>query len=67
MLLVNYDNVEQTAEVLKQHNVHTIISTIAVSTPEALASEINLVRAASLSAGTKRFVASNWGISFPET
>ncbi len=67
MLLVNYDNVEETAEVLKQHRVHTVISAIAVSTPDAVASEIKLVKAASLSAQTKRFVASNWGISFPET
>ncbi|KAK9366688.1 hypothetical protein V1509DRAFT_611294 [Lipomyces kononenkoae] len=63
---VNYDDVDSLAKLFEEDNVHTVISTIQVSNSEVGASEINLVRAAVKSSPTKRFIASDWGIPFPE-
>ncbi len=63
---MDYDDVDATAKSLELYNVHTIISAIAVATPEAFAAEMNLVKAASKSGSTKRFIASNWGVPLLE-
>jgi hypothetical protein len=54
------------ADVLESNGVHTVISAILVKDDESSASEINLVRAASKSRPTKRFVASDYAAPIPE-
>jgi hypothetical protein len=63
VLAVDYNNIEQLAQVLEENKVHTIVSTIMMIDPRAAASELNLVAAANKSSCTKRFVASNWGVA----
>lgn len=63
---MNYDDVDGLAKLLESNNVHTVISAIQVMGPEPGAAEVNLVHAASMSSPTKRFIASDWGIPFPD-
>ncbi|KAF3761010.1 NAD(P)-binding protein [Cryphonectria parasitica EP155] len=64
--VVDYGNVEATAELLKSHSVHTVISAIFVVSPESGAAEINLVNAAVQSGSAKRFISSDWGLPRPK-
>ncbi|KAF4459237.1 C6 zink-finger PRO1A [Fusarium albosuccineum] len=59
-LVVDYTNVNTLANVLKQHDVHTVISTIQVANEEASSSEVNLIKAAA-QASVQRFIVSGWG------
>jgi hypothetical protein len=59
---VDYNDANALAHILEASAVHTVISTIQVNTPEAGVSEINLVKAASKSGHTKRFISSDWSI-----
>ncbi|KAH6967592.1 hypothetical protein BKA56DRAFT_622467 [Ilyonectria sp. MPI-CAGE-AT-0026] len=65
-VVVDYNNIDSVADVLESNGVHTVISAILVRDAESGASEINLVRAASKSRPTKRFVASDYAIPIPE-
>lgn len=60
LFAVKYTDIEALANILEANAVHTVISTIQVNSPEAGVSEINLVKAASRSGRTKRFISSNW-------
>ena len=60
--VVDYTDADALSHLLEANAVHTVISTIQVNTPEAGVSEINLVRAASRSSHTKRFISSDWSI-----
>ena len=53
--------------VLEDNSVHTVISIMQVSTSEAGAAEINLVKAATRSSHAKRFISSEWSVSVPDT
>ncbi|KAJ5605150.1 hypothetical protein N7510_010304 [Penicillium lagena] len=63
--VVNANDVDGLEKLLEENAIETIISTIPVATAEASAMEINLVRAASQSRPTKRFIASQWAIPVP--
>ncbi|KAJ5113061.1 hypothetical protein N7456_001595 [Penicillium angulare] len=65
VLQVDYTNVQGLKAQLEASSVHTIISTLQVTSPESGACEINLARAASQSQTTKRFITSEWSIPVP--
>jgi hypothetical protein len=46
---------------LRQHDVHTVISTIQVTDDDSSVAQVNLIKAASLASPAKRFIASGWG------
>lgn len=58
---VDYTYPEALAQVLKQHNVHTVVSTIQITDETASTAELNLIRAAGSSLTVKRFITSSWG------
>ncbi|KAJ3523642.1 hypothetical protein NM208_g12377 [Fusarium decemcellulare] len=58
--VVDYTNIDALTNVLKQHDVHTVISTIQVATEEASSAEVNLIKVAS-QASVQRFISSGWG------
>ncbi|KAK4074703.1 uncharacterized protein Triagg1_4852 [Trichoderma aggressivum f. europaeum] len=66
LINVNYDDIDAVANILEEHNVHTIISAIKVITPESGVSEVNLIKAATKSSPTKRFIQSEWGVPTPQ-
>ncbi|OLN85752.1 Isoflavone reductase P3-like protein 1 [Colletotrichum chlorophyti] len=57
----DYKDIEALAQILTQHNVHTVISTIQITDETASTAEVNLIRAADSSSSAKRFIASSWG------
>jgi uncharacterized protein YbjT (DUF2867 family) len=59
--VVDYSDIQGIAELLAHQNVHTVISTISVTTEAASAAEVNLIKAAAKSSTAKRFVATGWG------
>lgn len=63
---VDYNNVDQVAEVFDANKVHTIISTIVMYDTVAAQAERNVIAAAARSITVKRFVQSNWGDRAPE-
>ncbi|KAF4967026.1 hypothetical protein FSARC_5317 [Fusarium sarcochroum] len=60
-LQVDYANVEALAHLLKQHNVHTLISTIQITGETASSAQVNLISASDKSSAVKRFIISAWG------
>jgi len=59
--IVDYSDIQGVAELLARQNVHTVISTISVTSEAASAAEVNLIKAAAKSSTAKRFVATGWG------
>lgn len=62
---VDYNDIDAVTNILDKYNVHTVISTISVITPESGAAERNLIKAAAKAAPTKRFIQSDWGVLAP--
>ncbi|KAJ9616966.1 hypothetical protein H2200_000686 [Cladophialophora chaetospira] len=60
-LAVDYANVDATAQLLAEHKVHTIISTIQGLHPTASDSQVSLIRAAGQSSSVKRIIAGGFG------
>ncbi|WKT38251.1 hypothetical protein QSH57_000069 [Fusarium oxysporum f. sp. vasinfectum] len=58
---VDYDNVEALSQILKHHNVHTLICTIQITDEIASSAQVNLIRASDSSSTVKRFIFSAWG------
>ncbi|GFP60409.1 oxidoreductase BOA1 [Trichoderma asperellum] len=54
VIKVDYDDINAVTNILEKHNVHTVISTISVITPESGAAERNLIKAAAKATPTKR-------------
>ncbi|OPB42119.1 hypothetical protein A0O28_0032360 [Trichoderma guizhouense] len=54
LINVDYGDIDAVANILEEHNVHTVISAIKVIAPEAGVSEVNLIKAAAKSSATKR-------------
>ena len=63
---MDYNNIDQIAEILEENNVHTVISALLVISSESGVSERSLIKAAAKSSTTKRFIASEWGVPLPE-
>ncbi|KAL6832780.1 hypothetical protein V8C40DRAFT_145132 [Trichoderma camerunense] len=66
LINVDYGDIDAVANILEEHNVHTVISAIKVIAPEAGVSEVNLIKAAAKSSATKRFIQSEWGVPIPQ-
>lgn len=66
VLVVEYNDIDGLSEILKEQEVHTVISAIQVTSPEPGASEVNLVKAAVKAGVPKRFISSDWGVNWPE-
>ncbi|RYN43803.1 hypothetical protein AA0113_g4190 [Alternaria arborescens] len=60
IIAVDYDNIESMKKILEENDVHTVISTIFLTT--SAKPQNNLVMAADASKVTKRFVPSIWGV-----
>ncbi|TVY71786.1 Oxidoreductase BOA1 [Fusarium oxysporum f. sp. cubense] len=65
-VVVDYDDVEATAALLKTRGVHTIISAIVIIDPSSSSSQVNKVRAAALSGTVRRFITSEWSVPHSE-
>ncbi|KAK6444208.1 hypothetical protein FP744_10000456 [Trichoderma asperellum] len=65
VIKVDYDDINAVTNILEKHNVHTVISTISVITPESGAAERNLIKAAAKATPTKRFIQNDWGVLAP--
>lgn len=63
---VDYDNIEALVKVLEEHQIHTVISTLALHIHGVGEAQLNLIRAADNSMATKRFIASSWAVRAPE-
>ncbi|GME32557.1 Pyridoxal-phosphate dependent enzyme [Neofusicoccum parvum] len=63
---VNYDSVDALAEVLEKHQIHTVVSALALHIHGVGAAQLNLIRAAEKSPVTKRFVPSSWAVRASE-
>ncbi|KAF5008664.1 hypothetical protein FDECE_5076 [Fusarium decemcellulare] len=66
VITVNYDDIDSLVDTLEKNDIHTIISAILVKDAESSGSEVALVRAASRSSVTKRFIASDYAAPIPE-
>ncbi|EWZ89441.1 hypothetical protein NW765_015443 [Fusarium oxysporum] len=58
---VDYDNVEALSQILKHHNVLTLICTIQITDETASSAQVNLIRASDSSSTVKMFIVSAWG------
>ena len=65
-LAAPYDNVDSLVELLENHEIHTVISTMSPPTPEVHAAQDNLIRSASRSTTVKRFIPSEWGMDMDQ-
>ncbi|KIX97108.1 uncharacterized protein Z520_07222 [Fonsecaea multimorphosa CBS 102226] len=66
-LQVDYNDVDGLANALSENNVHTVISTIGISSAETSQAQCNLIRAADRSSATKRLMPSEyWAKTVPE-
>ncbi|KAF9634761.1 hypothetical protein BFW01_g5656 [Lasiodiplodia theobromae] len=61
---VNYESVDDLAEVLESHQIHTVISALALHIHGVGTAQRNLIKAADKSLATKRFVVSAWAPRF---
>lgn len=59
-IAVNYNDVGSIACRLEENAVHTIISTLPMTSEECSQSQVNLIRAADKSTCTKRFIPSEY-------
>lgn len=66
MHVVDYSDVDSTAEILASNNVHTVISAISVMDLTSSTAQVNIVQAAAKSKASKRFIASDWGVQHSE-
>ena len=57
---VNYSDVESLSHRLEENGVHTIISTMSMTSEECSKSQLNLIRAADNASSTKRFIPSEY-------
>lgn len=67
ILAVDYTSVDALVTVLEAHQIHTVISGIAMHSMDGTRPhEVELIRAADKSKATKRLVSSEWGIPMKE-
>lgn len=59
---MSYENVDDLAEVLESHQIHTVISALALHIHGVGAAQMNLIKAADKTLATKRFVVSSWAV-----
>lgn len=59
--VIDYSDIQGVTELLVSQNVHTVISTISVTTEATSAAQVNLIKAAAKSSTVKRFIPTGWG------
>jgi putative NADH-flavin reductase len=59
--VIDYNDIPGVTELLASQNVHTVISTISVTTEVTSAAQVNLIKAAVKSSTIKRFISTGWG------
>jgi nucleoside-diphosphate-sugar epimerase len=59
--VTDYSDIRGMNDLMGSQNVHTVISTISVTTEAASAAQVNLIKAAAKSSTVKRFIATGWG------
>ncbi|EKG10558.1 Taurine catabolism dioxygenase TauD/TfdA [Macrophomina phaseolina MS6] len=64
VIAVNYSSITALRDVLEKHQVHTVISTLAVVDADSALAQKNLIQAAVEAAVTQRFVVSDWGPAY---
>ncbi|EXA33750.1 hypothetical protein FOVG_15051 [Fusarium oxysporum f. sp. pisi HDV247] len=64
-IYVDYTDVSHIRDSLEKYNVEVVISCLNVISAGASQAEVNLARACDSSAGTYRFIASQWSIKIP--
>ncbi|EOO01018.1 putative -like family protein [Phaeoacremonium minimum UCRPA7] len=61
---VDYSDVESLSEALEKNNIHTVVSCVSYEGDALKVAQINLIKAASKSSATKRFIPSTFGIEY---
>ena len=64
---VDYGNVSFLTSILEHHNIHTIICTLAITDDASTQAQLNLIAAANASPCVKRFIPSDFGITFNDS
>ncbi|KAL8741033.1 MAG: hypothetical protein Q9190_006321 [Brigantiaea leucoxantha] len=64
VLVPDYANVGAVTSLLKENEIHTVISTLSPPSPEVHAAQDSLIRGAAASGTVKRFIPSEWGIDY---
>lgn len=64
ILPVDYALVSEVRDVLRHHEIDTVISALNLQWPGAADSQINLIRAAAQSGSVKRFIPSEFNIDY---
>lgn len=59
--VTDYNDIQGVTDLLSSQNVHTVISTISVTTEAASTAQVNLIKAAAKSPTIKRFIPTGWG------
>lgn len=65
-IAVDYNDVESLQRVLEEHQIETVVSTIAIDTDDSGQAQVNLIAAAEQASCTKRFIPSEFGAIYQE-
>ncbi|KAL4879236.1 hypothetical protein BJY04DRAFT_194103 [Aspergillus karnatakaensis] len=65
-IVVDYNDIDSLVSTLETNNIHTVISTFGITDTSLAISQLNLIKAATGSKVTKRFVPSGFAIPYPE-
>lgn len=63
-VIVDYSKIDDLVSILETHNIHTVISAIAISDEASGQAQMNLIEAASRAAPTMRFMPSEFGAHY---
>lgn len=61
---VDYENVDQIRQILKQNEVEVVVSTLLLVDAKALDSQVNLIRGAAASGTVTKFIPSEYHLDF---
>jgi len=64
VVVTQYATEEELEEILQQHNIHTVVSTMNPPTREVHDAQLRLIRAAARADVVKRFVPSEYAIDY---
>lgn len=62
IIATDYTSVDAIAKIFRDNDVHTVLVTMGVGTPESADAQVKTIEAASASGTVKRFVVSEWGV-----
>ncbi|CAG7950479.1 unnamed protein product [Penicillium olsonii] len=64
---VDYNDIDSLVSILERHKIHTVISAFAVEGDSLASSQMNLIKAATKSRETRRFIPSGYAIPYPQS